>query len=231
MTLASTESPSRNRLLEQQHLVMHGASWALYDRLLAEAGDRPLRITYDHGILEIMAPLAEHEFPKGAIRRLVEAMADEFDIAMTNLGSTTFRREDAEAGLEPDECFYLQNAPRVAGMKRFDPAIYPPPDLAIEIDITSRSVPREPIYAALGVRELWRFDGDQVTVFTLDRGVYHGVDRSPAFPFLPMQAFSGFVRRMVSEVQTPVVREFREWVRTLRESPDCPSSSAGTPET
>ena len=163
-----------------------------------------------------MAPLAEHEFPKGAIRRLVEAIADEFEIPLTSLGSTTFRREDAQAGLEPDECYYLSNAHRVRGMKRFDPAIYPPPDLAIEVDITSRSIPRQPIYAALGVPELWRFDGGALIVMLLQYGAYHLAQKSPTFPFLPMDQFSGFIRRMLNEEQTSVVREFRRWLQTLQ---------------
>jgi Uma2 family endonuclease len=118
--------------------------------------------------------------------------------------------------LEPDECYYLENARRVRGMKRFDPAVYPPPDLAIEVDITSRSIPREPIYAGLGVPELWRFDGSLLRVLRLDNGVYREVEKSDAFPFLPMEQFSRFVRRMMDEEQTSVVREFRRWVRGLK---------------
>jgi Uma2 family endonuclease len=163
-----------------------------------------------------MAPLPEHEVPKGSIGRLLEAMADELDIPLSGFGSSTFRREDVAAGLEPDECYYLQNSARVQGMKRFDPLIYPPPDLAIEIDITSRSIPRQPIYAALGVPELWRFDGSRLTILLLQSGSYRTTDRSPSFPFLQIDRFAGFVRRMLDEPPTSVVREFRGWVQTLR---------------
>jgi Uma2 family endonuclease len=216
MTLASPISSDRNRLLDQQHLVMHDVSWSFYEDLLAQIENRPLRVTFDHGRLEIMAPLPEHEVPKGSIGRLLEAMADELDIPLSGFGSSTFRREDLAAGLEPDECYYLENSARVQGMKRFDPAIYPPPDLAIEIDITSRSIPRQPIYAALGVPELWRFDGFRLLILLLRSGVYCAVGRSPSFPFLPIDKFGGFVRRMLDEPPTSVVREFRVWVRTLQ---------------
>jgi Uma2 family endonuclease len=216
MTLATPVLPDRDRLLDQQHLVLDHVSWSFYEKLLSQVEDRPLRITFDHGRMEIMAPLSEHEFPKGGIRRLVEAMADELEIPLTNLGSTTFRREDLRVGIEPDECYYLTNADRVRGMKRLDSAVYPPPDLAIEVDITSRSIPRQPIYAALGVPELWRFDGSTLTVLALRAGAYRAVEHSIAFPFLPIDQFSSFVCRMTNEEQTMVVREFRRWVGTLK---------------
>lgn len=166
-----------------------------------------------------MSPLPEHELPKKSIARLVEALAVELRIPMTAFGSTTFRRKDKEAGLEPDECYYLHNAPRVRGMKRFDPAVHPPPDLALEIDITSRSIPRQPIYAALGVPELWRFDGRSVQVLKLGGdGKYAPIPASELFPFLPVEMFTRFVRRMLDEDQTAVVIEFQEWVRALPRS-------------
>jgi Uma2 family endonuclease len=219
MTLALSNPPARDRLLNEQHLVMREVSWAYYEHTLEELAERPLRITYSHGSLEIMPPLPEHELPKRAISRLLEAMADELNIPMTAFGSTTFRSEGASAGLEPDECYYLRNADRVRGITRFSSTAHPPPDLAIEIDITARSIPRQPIYAALKVSELWRFDGFALTVLTLDgAGAYQKVERSVAFPFLPIDLFTQYVRRMANEEQTTVVREFRQWLRTLAPS-------------
>jgi len=137
-------------------------------------------------------------------------------IPSARFGSTTFRREDRRKGLEPDKCYYFANSSRVRGMKQFDSAIHPPPDLAIEIDITSRSVPREPVYAGLGIPELWRYDGSRLTVLLLDSsGKYAASTDSPTFPFLVMNRFEAFIHRMESEEQTRVLREFRDWVRTL----------------
>jgi Uma2 family endonuclease len=215
MTVATPVLPDHNRLLDQQHLVLDHVSWSFYEKLLSQVEDRPLRITFDHGRMEITAPLPEHEGPKKSAARLLEAMANELDIPLSGFGSSTFRRVEAAAGLEPDECYYLKNSARVQGMKRFDPDIYPPPDLAIEIDITSRSIPRQPIYAALDVPELWRFDGYKFAVFVLEGDSYRAVEKSPVFPFLPIDQFSGFVRRMIDEAPTTVVREFLRWVRTL----------------
>ena len=216
MTLTAISQQQRDRLLDQQHLVLHGVSWAFYELVLEELGDRPTRVTYHHGNIEIMAPLSEHEFLKSAIGRLIETLAVEANISMTPFGSTTFRRDDLEAGLEPDECYYLRNAARVRGMKRFDPEMHPPPDLAVEIDITRRSIARQPIYAALGVPELWRHDGTRFAVMHLKRdGKYRVATKSVAFPFLPVDAFAKFIERMRGEDQTTVVRAFQTWVRML----------------
>lgn len=216
MTLASPVLQDRIRLADQQHLVMDNVSWSFYESFLEQVGERPLRVTFHRGRMEMMAPLAEHESPTGAIARLLEAMTVALGIEMDKFRSTTFRREDAQAGLEPDECYYLNNADRVRGMKRFDPEIHPAPDLAIEIDITSRSIPRQPIYAALGVPELWRFDGSKLFVLLLQGTMYRQVEKSPNFPFLPMDQFTQYVHRMTRESQTSVILEFQRWVRTLK---------------
>jgi Uma2 family endonuclease len=204
-------------LCEQQHLVIDDVSWDFYEQVLNEICNRAIRATYSRGSIEIMPPLPEHELPKKAVGRLIETLTPELRIAMTPYGSTTFRREDRTAGLEPDECYYLQNAGRVRGMKRFDPSVHPAPDLAVEIDITSRSIPRQPVYAELGVPELWKFNGRELLVLKLHPdGKYRPVPQSTAFPFLPLDGFARFVHRMLDEEQTAVLCEFRDWVRTLR---------------
>jgi Uma2 family endonuclease len=210
------EKLDRDRLFDQQHIVLDDASWGLYEKVLEDIGDRAIRVTYHDGRMEIMAPLGEHEVGKKQIARLVELMSFELNIPMACYGSTTFRREEKRAGLEPDECYYVANEARVRGMKRYDPAIHPAPDLAIEVDITSRSVSREPVYAKLGVLEIWRYDGDTLSVLLLDvSGKYQPSPTSKSFPFLPMDKFTAFVRRMDDEDQLAVLREFQAWVRTL----------------
>jgi Uma2 family endonuclease len=213
MTLAAEHS----RLLNQQHIVLDDVSWKFYERVLEEIGNRPIRVTFSEGSIEIMSPLPEHEWVKKAIARLIELMVIELNIPMSGYGSSTFRREDKQRGLEPDECYYLHNASRVRGMKEFDSAVHPAPDLAVEVDITSRSIPRQPIYAALGVPELWRFDGERITILLLGNdGTYLPAPSSSAFPFLPMADFLRFVMRMENEEQTTLLREFQKWVRTLK---------------
>ena len=203
-------------LLNQEHVTLDHVPWSFYEDVLEQIGDRPIRVTYRQGRLEIMPPLAMHESGKKLVGALIEVLVMERNIPMRRFGSTTFRREDRKTGLEPDECYYLQNADRVRGMERFDPAIHPAPDLAIEVDISSRSIAREPIYADLGVPELWRYDGFHLTVRLLDAsGSYRTSRTSAAFPFLPMDRIEEFVHRLDAEEQTAVMREFQTWVRTL----------------
>lgn len=200
---------------DQDHVVLDGVSWEQYEQLLRDLGDRPIRVTYDRGRLEIMAPLINHERWKSRYGRLIEVMCEELDFDVEVAGSTTFKREDLDRGLEPDECYYVQHADAVRTKDQLDLTSDPPPDLVIEVDIKSKSVPKEPIYAALGVPELWRFDGKKLTVLRLRKAKYQPSNASGVFPFLPMDGFQGFALRLASERQPKVLREFRAWVKTL----------------
>ena len=203
-------------LADQRHHLIHGVSWDFYSQVLEAIGDGATRVTFSDASIEIMPPLPIHEHGKKAIGSLIDILAVERGIEMACFGSTTFRREDQEKGLEPDDCFYVENAARVLGMAVFDPDIYPSPDLAIEIDVTRWSIPRQPIYAALGVPELWRYQGGKLTVLPLAAdGNYRPSPVSKAFPFLPMDVFESFIHRMETEMRTTVLREFQAWVRTI----------------
>ncbi|HSU68033.1 MAG TPA: Uma2 family endonuclease [Tepidisphaeraceae bacterium] len=211
MTVASLPSPAG-----PQHVVLDDVSWESYENLLNEIGDRPVFVSFCRGSLEIMPPLPEHELEKKALGSLLELVALETKMPMRRFGSTTFRSKDDQVGLEPDECYYIRNEARVRKMRRFDPKVYPPPDLSIEIEITRRSVPRQPIYAALGVPELWRYDGARLTVLILSQGTYVPTQVSPTFPFLPLDGLVAYVARMLGdEEQNAVIEEFRAWVRQL----------------
>jgi len=147
---------------------------------------------------------------------LIAILATETRIPRKSLGSTTFRREEKQAGSEPDESFYFYDIESVKGMKRFDPLVHRAPDLWIEVDIFSPSVAREPIYARLGVPELWRYNGDKLVVRLLDSdGSYSSSASSKLFPFLPMNEFAGFIPRWIAGDETEMTIEFREWVRAL----------------
>ena len=144
-------------------------------------GDQNRRLTYDSGELEIMSPLPEHEDWKKAIGGLVEILTLELDIPMRRLGSTTFRQKALQKGLEPDECYYIANEAAVRGKRRFDLRRDPPPDLVVEIDITHRAIDREKIYAAMGVPEIWRFDGRRLACLHLGPPVA-GKDEAAGLP-------------------------------------------------
>src|SRR5256885_2253237 len=144
----SAPSVGRKRpipLDDVQHIVLEDMSWSFYERMLKEIGDRPIRVTYDDGRLEIMSPLSEHEIIKKFIGRMIEMLTFVMGIELSSLGSTTFRRRERRKGLEPDECYFVQNATKVRGVKRWNPKKHPPPDLAVEVDIISRSIDREAI--------------------------------------------------------------------------------------
>jgi Uma2 family endonuclease len=215
MTLA-VEKPL---LPDEGHIVLDDVSWEFYEHVLRELGDRPLRVTFSDGSIEILSPLPKHELWGGWINRLIELLCFERGIKVATLGSTTFRSMAKRKGLEPDKCFYIQNADAGLALDaEFDPAVHLPPDLAVEIDITSRSIPRQPIYAALGVKELWRFDGADLQVMHLSaQGSYQPAKQSLALPFLPIREYTGFVLRMRETDQLQVLREYRDWLATLQQ--------------
>ena len=196
-----------------QHFVFEDVSWSFYESVLKQVGDGPVRVAYDEGRLEIMSPLPEHERPKRAIGRLFEQLTLELGIPVASYGSTTFRRKDRRQGVEPDECYYVRNEPRMRRRKRLNLKRDPPPDLVVEIDITSPSIPREPIYANLGVPEIWRSDGEQIECLHLIDGRYVARKQSLALPFIEPSQLQRFVDQMTLRGETAALRAFVTWVR------------------
>ncbi len=199
-----------------QNTVLHNVSWQTYECLLADfANSSAPRFTYDRGTLEIMSPLPEHERRNRILSLLVEVLAEERNQDIQNLGSTTFRREDLLRGFEPDSCFYIQNADAIdADAAQIDLGVDPPPDLVIEIDITHPSLDKFPLYASIGVPEIWRDDGETVQVFAL-QGEAGYVERgeSLAFPGLTGVILSGFAETARTLKRTAWLRSLREWAR------------------
>jgi len=198
-------------------VLLYGVEWSTYEKLRADVGNRGLRMTYDQGELEIMSPSRDHEHVKKLIGRMIEAMTEELGIPISSGGSTTMKSELKKKGLEPDECYYIANEERMRGKDTFDVLIDPPPDLAVEVDVTSSSIDRMPLYAALGVPEVWRYDGTSLQVELLQTGgEYARQTQSGAFPFLPIEEFQRFLERRNETDETSWIRSFRSWVRQLR---------------
>ena len=212
--LAAKPPPPAIDLDEVQHFVLDGVTWSFYEHLLKEIGDRPIRVTFDDGTIEVMAPLSEHEIPKEFIGWMIKSLALLINRPMKLGGSTTFRRREKQKGLEPDDCYFFESAPKMQRVKRWNAKIHPAPDLAVEIDIFSRSIDREPIYAALGVRELWRYDGQNLRCYHLIDNQYSLRKHSKAFPFLEVGLLRQFLDRL-DEVSDDgkVMREFMAWVK------------------
>ena len=196
-----------------QQLLIKDISWQMYEQLLEEFGEkRGGRINYSQGVLEIMVPLPEHEDDKVIIGNLVEILLEELDIEFRNLASTTFKSQTMNQGIEADQCFYIENEAAVRGKKRIDLSIDPPPDLGIEIDITSRT--RFNNYEALGVGELWRFNGTTLEINVLQNGAYVRWDESPHFPGMSLtKVIPEYLERSKIEGRNKTMKAFRAWVR------------------
>lgn len=207
-------SPVRQQEL-RDHCVLHGVSWHTYMALLKDLEDRPgLRVTYDRGTLEIMSPSERHENLKSLLGRMVELLTLELNIVCRTAGSTTWKRQDLERGLEPDECYYIANEPRVRGKREADLSVDPPPDLAIEVDLSRSAIDKLEVYAALGVPEVWRYDGQRLRAYLLENDARYaeGV-RSASFPFLSIDHLERFLANEQRLDETRLMRTFRDWVR------------------
>jgi Uma2 family endonuclease len=214
MTATLIQSPDR--------VILQNISWHTYQSLITDFESEPaIRLTYDRGTLEIRMPLDPHETYKKLLGRLIEAATEELDLEIRSLGSRTCDREDLAKGLEPDQCYYIQNEALVRGIEQIDLVCFPPPDLAVEVDITSSSLDRFSIYTDLKVPEIWRYDGRSLTIYYLDTGEYRICDRSIALPLLTTSEITRFLelRFPKQETQTPVgenslVKQFRQWLRS-----------------
>jgi Uma2 family endonuclease len=199
-----------------QRVLLQNVTWTELEAILEELGEhRAARIAYDRGILEIMAPLPEHEFDKEIIGDLVKALLEELDIEFVSLGSTTFKNQFMEKGIEPDQCFYIKNEALIRGKKRLDLTIDPPPDLALEIDITSRTHPN--IYLALNVPELWRFEKGSLKINLLQDGNYVESQSSLNFSHLPLiEVIPQYLEKSKTAGRNATLKAFRNWVRQQR---------------
>lgn len=202
----------------EQRVTLYNVRWETYERLLADLQDSSApRLTYDRGTLEIMSPSSEHERYNRTAAQIVEELAVEMNINFDSLGSTTFRREDIDRGFEPDSCFYIQNAASVRGKKRINLSVDPPPDLVIEIDITSPSLDKFPIFAQVGVPEVWRFDGSRLAIYELSGGEYRERDMSIAFTTVAAGDITAFIRESETMDRPEWARKLRLWARGLKD--------------
>jgi Uma2 family endonuclease len=216
-----SQAAALRKSVKGQYLRLSGVDWKTYSRLLHIFAERPtIRLTYDRGELEIMSPLLKHDDDARFLGRLVSVLTEELGLPLKHGGSTTMRRRLKQRGIEADECFWIANAHRMAGRRTLDLRRDPPPDLAIEVDVTHSSLDRLGIYAALKVPELWRLDGDRLTFYVLQPdGTYKKADRSQSFPQVTPADLLRFLqqaRRAGDE--NAVIRRFRNWIRRYQVS-------------
>ena len=207
---AAVQAPERLVILEP-------VSWQTYERLLEEQQGRGgTRFTYDRGILEIMVLSIQHERLAGILTTLVDLLVLEFRLDSESLGSTTFRRPDLQQGFEPDSCFYIQHAEAVRGRAEIDLLVDPPPDLTIEIDITHQSLDRLPLFAAVGIPEVWRYHAGRVEILVLENSAYGPAEQSLSFPALSPALLNQFVQEGERLNKSAWMRGVREWARSVQ---------------
>jgi Uma2 family endonuclease len=197
-----------------QEMLLKDISWQQLENILAEMGEkRAARISYSDGWLEIMVPLPEHEKKKEYIGDLVKILLETLQIDFEPFGSTTLKNEQMRQAVEPDTCFYIQNQAAVIGKNRLDLTVDSPPDLAIEIDITSRT--RFDNYEILGVPELWRYTKQGLEISVLQEGKYIKVLSSPNFPNIPIvELINEYVQQCLTIGRSQAMRNFRTWVKS-----------------
>lgn len=198
-------------------VLLQNVSWSELEQILDELGEnRATRISYSNGNLELMTPLAAHENNKAMISDFVRILLEELGKEYRNLGSTTLKNAKMKQAVEPDECFYIQNEHLVRGIERLDLNILPPPDLAIEIDITART--RFNHYEQLGVPELWRYDGTKLEISILKSGKYIASEESLQFSGFPLKkVLPQFLEASETEGKVSILKQFREWVIEQRQ--------------
>jgi Uma2 family endonuclease len=201
-----------------QRVLLQDLSWHEFEAILDDLGEhRAARVAYDCGTLEIMTPLPEHEYAKEIVGDLIKALLEELNLEFCSLGSTTFKNQLMSQGIEPDQCFYIRNEGAVRGKPRLDLAVDPPPDLVIEIDLTSRT--HSDIYLKLQFPELWRFEQSRLQISLLKSDPVQGDQyvvslKSLNFPELEL---TDIIPRYVAQSKTAgrnvAIKAFRQWVR------------------
>jgi Uma2 family endonuclease len=198
----------------EHRVIIRGVGWKGYRALLEMIGNQAVRLTYDRGDVELMSPTQKHERKKSRFGRIVRILAEELSLPVMPMGSATWDREDLDRALEADESFYLGDLNRIPDPDNIDLEVDPPPDLAIEIEITRSALNRLGIYGALKVPEIWRFNGREVKVLLLqDDGSYRQSGRTATFPDVPVAGIERFANLEGDRDENEWARQFREWVR------------------
>ncbi len=196
-----------------KHLVQDSISWQTYQSILKDWGDeRKSRLAYNQGKLEIQIPSEIHEITKAFLETIISAIVFELDIDFKATGSVTLDCKDLERGAEPDVSYYFKNANKVRG-RHIDLEKQPPPDLAIEVDITHPSASKLPIYAALGVPELWIYDGEELYIYYLIEGNYLKAESSLAFPMRSAKYITELIKRLDTNEERSIIRDLRRYLQ------------------
>jgi Uma2 family endonuclease len=222
--MLATELSIEDRAQATTHVsvvLLESISWQTYQNLLQDLSATPgVRLTYLKGYLEIsMAPLSLlHSESNALLDRFITILAEELNLNIYSLDAITLRREDLQSGLEPDKAYYIQHESVLKTITNrhqyLDLTQLPPPDLVVEVDVTSHFLNKLSTYLALGIPEIWRYDGQSLCVYQLDKSKYLTVTTSPTFAHLPLiNIIPQLMAQSYTQGQITVLREFRRWVR------------------
>ena len=213
-TKAEIPSPAVHSIVGEIRIAIEGVSYEFYKQFCDEIGEQPIRLSYNDGCLEIMVTKSPHEFFKTVLAKLVEATIFELNIPVRSGGAMTFQRDDLKKGFEPDECWWLAHESIVRKTTDFDFQKDPPPDLAVEVEMSHSLAGRIHIFAAMKVPEVWRYNGRTLRFCILDNaGQYVDAEHSKSFPFLRPEHLQPFLALPDDEDETTRIRNYVNWLR------------------
>lgn len=198
----------------EERVLLQNINWQFFEYLLEHLGEnRSVRLAYDRGVLELMSPLMLHESSKRLIEKLIDVMLEEMEINAKSVGSMTCKREDLDRGAEPDTSYYIQNELLVRDKDRVNLAEDPPPDLVLEVEYSSSDIDKLQLYAALGVPEFWRYDGNQLSIYRLVGDKYLQQTTSVIFVGIALGELPRFLQEQRNIGEIPMIKAFRTWLR------------------
>ena len=210
--------PIVSQLPEDAIVIFNGATWEEYEELLDQVGEAGgLRISYNDGTLKVMSLSVEHETCVRFIERLIGAITIRLRINIISTGSATIRKQRKKKGNEPDASFYVQTASAIGNRLDIDFAVDPPPDLVVEVDIHHDSTDNDSIYAALGVPEIWRYDGWTASILRLQGANYVEAETSLALQMITPAILTEYLTRLREEGEFAAIIAFDEWLQSLQQ--------------
>ena len=198
--------------LGEQRVLLQNVDWECLEFLLKKLGEnRATRLNYSQNLLEIITPLLPHESAKCNIDRLVSILCEELNLHMRSTGSLTLKREDLDRAAEPDNSYYIENELLIRNKTNINLTEDPPPDLIIEIEYSSSAINKLQLYAAIGVPELWRYNGKELFIYKLENGKYLQCENSPIFEAINIKEIPTFLEKQKNIGEIAMVKEFRSW--------------------
>ena len=200
-----------------QSVVLHNISWSAYKQITDSLQDEtPAHFTFDRGKLEITVLSLRHENLKKILAMLFERLSELLEIEIFAAGSTTFQRKDLERGFEPDECYYVRNAELMRGKDSVDLDVDPPPDLTVEIDVKHSSLNRMSIFAAIGIPEVWRYDGENLTVYLLEENDYRKSEESSVLPKVASRELDKLIETGKNFTRKEFLSQIEDYAKKLK---------------